>query len=168
VRRFNFLQYSDQQSPTIELMANPNVTVRSRGVMEKCTFCIQRVRAAGWQATKEGSRDIRDGEIVVACQQSCPTDALWFGDINDPKSKVSQLKRGPFTFGILTEYNTMPRVTYMARFKNPNAAMEGIDGQKPAILEGEHESEEPQDRAAGMESHEVGTQGEQPGQGGSR
>ncbi len=156
VRRFNFLQYSDQLSPTIELMANPNVTVRSRGVMEKCTFCIQRVTAAKWQATKEGSRDIRDGEIVVACQQSCPTDALWFGDINDSKSKVSNLKRGPFTYGILTEYNTMPRVTYMARFKNPNPKLEGIEGQKPAILEGEHQSEAPHDRGAAEGSHEAG------------
>ena len=155
VRRFNFLQYSDQQSPTIELMANPNVTVRSRGVMEKCTFCIQRIRSAGWQATKEGSRDIRDGEIVVACQQSCPTDALSFGDINDPKSKVSQLKRGPFTYGILTEYNTMPRVTYMARFKNPNPALEGIEGQKPAILEGEKEGEGTDEE---LQSHEAGDQ----------
>ncbi len=134
VRRFNFLQYSDQQSPVIQLMENPNVTVRSRGVMEKCTFCIQRVRAAGWQATKEGSRHIKEGEIQVACQQSCPTDALWFGDINDPNSKVSKLKRGPMTFGILTEYNTMPRVTYMTRFKNPNPVLETLPDQKPAIL----------------------------------
>jgi MoCo/4Fe-4S cofactor protein with predicted Tat translocation signal len=139
VRRFNFLQYSDQQSPVIELMSNPNVTVRSRGVMEKCTFCIQRVRAAGWQATKEDSRNIHDGEIQVACQQVCPTDALWFGDINDPNSKVSKLKRGPMTFGILTEYNTMPRVTYMARFKNPNPALESLPDQKPAILATEAE-----------------------------
>lgn len=139
VRRFNFLQYSDQQTPVIELMANPNVTVRSRGVMEKCTFCVQRVNAAKWQATKEGNRDVRDGEIVVACQQSCPTDALSFGDINDPNAKVSNLKRGPFTFGILTEYNTMPRVTYMARFKNPNPALADIPDQKPATLEGEVE-----------------------------
>ena len=152
VRRFNFLQYSDQQSPVIELMSNPNVTVRSRGVMEKCTFCVQRVNAAKWQAGKE-QRDVRDGEIVVACQQSCPTDALWFGDINDPNSKVSNLKRGPFTFGILTEYNTMPRVTYMARFKNPNKALEGIEDQKPAVLEGEHESE---GHDEGQGSHEAG------------
>ncbi|BCM89230.1 menaquinone reductase, iron-sulfur cluster-binding subunit [Abditibacteriota bacterium] len=141
VRRFNFLQYSDQQTPVIELMANPNVTVRSRGVMEKCTFCVQRVNAAKWQATKEGNRDVADGEIVTACQQVCPTDALWFGDINDPHSKVSNLKRGPFTFGLLTEYNTMPRVTYMARFKNPNPALVGIEGQKPATLAGEEEEE---------------------------
>jgi len=142
VRRFNFLQYSDQISPVIQLMENPNVTVRSRGVMEKCNFCIQRVRAADWQTKKEGSRDVRDGEIQVACQQSCPTDALWFGDINDPKSKVSKLKRGPFTFGILTEYNTMPRVTYLARFKNPNPAIEQLlADQKPATLQGEVETE---------------------------
>lgn len=157
VRRFNFLQYSDQQSPTIQLMSNPDVTVRSRGVMEKCTFCVQRVRAAGWQATKEGSRDIKDGEIQVACQQACPTDALWFGDINDPNSKVSHLKRGPFTFGILTEYNTMPRVSYLARFKNPNPKLAGIEGQKPAILESEHEGEGHDDS---LQTHEANDPGE--------
>ena len=157
VRRFNFLQYSDQQSPTIQLMANPNVTVRSRGVMEKCTFCIQRVRSANWQAIKENNRDIQDGEIQVACQQVCPTEALQFGDINDPHSKVSHLKRGPHTFGILTEYNTMPRVTYTARYKNPNLAMKGIKDQKPAVLGSEDEQNEaPQDRGAGEVAHEAG------------
>ena len=153
VRRFNFLQYSDQITPVAQMMANPNVTVRSRGVMEKCNFCIQRVTAAKWQAVKENSRDIRDGEIVVACQQVCPTDALWFGDINDPKSKVSNLKRGPFTFGILTEYNTMPRVTYMARFRNLNPKMAGIPGQKQPLFQGEHEE-------AGKEPEARGNKGE--------
>ncbi len=143
VRRFNFLQYSDQQTPVIQLMQNPDVTVRSRGVMEKCTYCIQRVTAAKWQAGKE-DRNIRDGEIQVACQQACPTNAIVFGDINDPKSKVSLLKRGPLSYGILTDFNTMPRTSYLARFKNPNPALEKLD--KPAILKsmvstGEHDSE---------------------------
>ncbi len=167
VRRFNFLQYSDQISPTIELMANPNVTVRSRGVMEKCTFCIQRVNAAKWQATKEDNRDVRDGEVVTACQQVCPTDALWFGDINDPNAKVSNLKRGPFTFGILTEYNTMPRVSYMARFKNPNPDLVKVMAdQEPATLEGEKEEEggEAPEGTAGQgkvnETHEAGNKKE--------
>ncbi|HEX8465801.1 MAG TPA: TAT-variant-translocated molybdopterin oxidoreductase [Abditibacterium sp.] len=138
VRRFNFLQYSDQQTPVIQLMANPDVTVRSRGVMEKCTYCIQRVRYATWQADKEDRR-VQDGEVQVACGQACPTDAIVFGDINDPNSKVSKLKRGPLTFGILTELNTLPRTSYLARFKNPNPALAKLD--PPAIMAGEHGSE---------------------------
>ncbi len=122
VRRFNFLQYSDQQTPVIQLMSNPDVTVRSRGVMEKCTYCIQRVNAAKWQAEKE-DRPIADGDIVVACQQSCPTGGITFGDINDPNSTVSKHKRGNLTFGILTEFNTLPRTSYTAKFKNPNPAL---------------------------------------------
>ncbi len=126
VRRFNFLQYSDQQTPVIQLMQNPDVTVRSRGVMEKCTYCIQRITAAKWQSGKE-ERRIRDGEIQVACAQACPTDAIVFGDINDPKSRVSQLKRGPLSYGLLTDLNTMPRTSYLARFKNPNPALAEVE-----------------------------------------
>jgi molybdopterin-containing oxidoreductase family iron-sulfur binding subunit len=161
VRRFNFLQYSDQQTPVIQLMANPDVTVRARGVMEKCTYCIQRITAAKWQAGKEGERRIRDGEIQVACQQSCPTDAIVFGDINDPNSKVSKLKRGPLTYGILTELNTLPRTSYLARFKNPNPALAGID--KPGFLTSEanlashdsdgHDSEGHAESAESASSH---------------
>jgi molybdopterin-containing oxidoreductase family iron-sulfur binding subunit len=138
VRRFNFLQYSDQQTPVIQLMQNPDVTVRSRGVMEKCTYCIQRVRYATQQADKE-DRLVQDGEIQVACAQACPTDAIVFGDINDPQSRVSRLKRGPLTFAILTELNTLPRTSYLARFKNPNPALAAID--KPAVMMGAHNSE---------------------------
>jgi len=129
VRRFNFLQYSDQQTPVIQLMSNPDVTVRSRGVMEKCTYCIQRVNAAKWQAEKE-DRPVRDGDIVVACQQSCPTGGITFGDINDPNSTVSKHKRGNLTFGILTEFNTLPRTSYTAKFKNPNPAVVAIDKEQ--------------------------------------
>ena len=128
VRRFNFLQYSDQQSPTIQLMANPSVTVRSRGVMEKCTYCIQRVKAAEWQAKKE-DRFIQDGDIIVACQQACPTNAIVFGDINDPNSEVSKLKRGDLTFGLLTELNTGPRTSYTAKIRNPNPALVALGAQ---------------------------------------
>ncbi len=137
VRRFNFLQYADQQTPVIQLMQNPDVTVRSRGVMEKCTYCIQRVNGAKWQAEKEG-RMVADGDIVTACQQVCPTDAIVFGDINDPESRVSKLKRGPLNFGILTDFNTMPRTTYLARFKNPNPL---IDWDRPAQMAGESETD---------------------------
>ena len=129
VRRFNFLQYSDQISPVIQLMHNPDVTVRSRGVMEKCTYCIQRVKAATWQAEKE-DRFIKDGDVIVACQQSCPTNAIVFGDINDPTSEVSQLKRGGLTYGLLTELNTGPRTSYTAKIKNPNPALIALN---PAI-----------------------------------
>ncbi|MBV9865537.1 MAG: TAT-variant-translocated molybdopterin oxidoreductase [Abitibacteriaceae bacterium] len=119
VRRFNFLQYSDQETPQIKLMKNPDVTVRSRGVMEKCTYCIQRVSEARIQAEKE-ERPIRDGEIVTACAQACPTDAIVFGNINDPNSRVSKLKVQPHNYGMLTELNTKPRTTYLARVFNPN------------------------------------------------
>jgi molybdopterin-containing oxidoreductase family iron-sulfur binding subunit len=151
VRRFNFLQYSDQQTPVIQLMQNPDVTVRSRGVMEKCTYCIQRVRYATQQADKE-DRLVADGEVQVACAQACPTDAIVFGDINDPKSRVSQLKRGPLSFGLLTELNTMPRTSYLARFKNPNPALASLD--KPAVLGGEHDSEGHSEKAHSEEHAE--------------
>ena len=139
VRRFNFLQYSDQISPTIQLMANPSVTVRSRGVMEKCTYCIQRVKAAQWQAEKE-DRFIQDGDIIVACQQACPTNAIVFGDINDPNSQVSRLKRGDLTFGILTHLNTGPRTSYTAKIRNPNPALVALNPKVygTEVREGEH------------------------------
>ncbi len=139
VRRFNFLQYSDQISPTIQLMANPSVTVRSRGVMEKCTYCIQRVKAAEWQAKKE-DRFVRDGDIITACQQVCPTNAIVFGDINDPNSEVSKLKRGDLTFGILTHLNTGPRTSYTAKIRNPNPALVALNPKLYGVevREGEH------------------------------
>jgi molybdopterin-containing oxidoreductase family iron-sulfur binding subunit len=140
VRRFNFLQYSDQQTPVIQLMQNPDVTVRSRGVMEKCTYCIQRVNYAKFQAEKE-ERRVRDGEILVGCQQACPTDAIVFGDINDPNSKVSQLKRGPLTFGLLTELDTMPRTSYLASFTNPNPDPALKDFQPSPMLGAGEEAE---------------------------
>ena len=142
VRRFNFLQYSDQQSPTIQLMANPSVTVRSRGVMEKCTYCIQRVKAAEWQAKKE-DRFIADGDIIVACQQACPTNAIVFGDINDPNSEVSKLKRGDLTFGLLTHLNTGPRTSYTAKIRNPNPALVALNPSiyGTEVRESAHEDE---------------------------
>jgi molybdopterin-containing oxidoreductase family iron-sulfur binding subunit len=124
VRRFNFLQYSDLESESLKLQRNPNVTVRSRGVMEKCTYCVQRISAARITAKKEG-REIRDGEIVTACQAACPTQAIVFGNINEPDSQVAKLKASPLNYGMLAELNTHPRTTYLAKLKNPNPELEG-------------------------------------------
>jgi molybdopterin-containing oxidoreductase family iron-sulfur binding subunit len=122
VRRFNFLKYTDDETPVLKLLRNPDVTVRTRGVMEKCTYCVQRISSARIEAKKEGRR-IRDGEIVTACQSVCPTRAIEFGDTSDPHSRVTQLKTTPLDYGLLTELNTRPRTTYLARVRNPNPAM---------------------------------------------
>jgi MoCo/4Fe-4S cofactor protein with predicted Tat translocation signal len=119
VRRFNFFHYSDYDTPALKPMRNPDVTVRTRGVMEKCTYCVQRINAAKITAERE-ERRVRDGEIVTACQQACPTDAIIFGDLNDPNSQVSQLKREPTNFTLLPNLNTKPRTTYLATIRNPN------------------------------------------------
>jgi molybdopterin-containing oxidoreductase family iron-sulfur binding subunit len=119
VRRFNWLQYADRESPSLKLGRNPDVTVRPRGVMEKCTYCTQRINAARIDSKKAGS-PIADGQIETACQQACPTQAIAFGNINDAESEVSKWKSSPLNYGILAELNTRPRTTYLARVKNPN------------------------------------------------
>jgi molybdopterin-containing oxidoreductase family iron-sulfur binding subunit len=123
VRRFNFLAFQDFDTPSLKLMRNPNVTVRSRGVMEKCTYCVQRINAAKIEAEK-ADRQVRDGEILTACQQACPTQAIVFGNINDPGSRVSKLKAEPRNYGLLADMNTRPRTTYLAKVKNPNPEIE--------------------------------------------
>ena len=123
VRRFNFLQYTDLESESLALQRNPHVTVRSRGVMEKCTYCVQRISAARISAKLDG-RDLADGDVVTACQSVCPTRAIVFGDLNDPSSRVAQLKASPLSYGLLTELGTAPRTTYLAQLRNPNPALE--------------------------------------------
>jgi MoCo/4Fe-4S cofactor protein with predicted Tat translocation signal len=123
VRRFNFRLYSDWETPSLFGMRNPNVTVRSRGVMEKCSYCVQRINAAKIDAEKQ-DRPLRDGDIVTACQQSCPSEAIVFGNINDPNSRVSKMKAKNLDYGLLEELNTRPRTTYQARLRNPNPEIE--------------------------------------------
>jgi molybdopterin-containing oxidoreductase family iron-sulfur binding subunit len=119
VRRFNFLLYSDYDTESLKFMRNPDVTVRSRGVMEKCSYCVQRIEAAKITADKE-NRAVRDGEIVTACQQACPTSAITFGNINDKASKVAQIKAKERDYQVLVDLNFRPRTTYTAGVINPN------------------------------------------------
>jgi molybdopterin-containing oxidoreductase family iron-sulfur binding subunit len=122
VRRFNFLSYADFESASLRMQYNPDVTVRSRGVMEKCTYCVQRIRAAQHDADA-GGPPIRDGDVLTACQAVCPTQAIVFGDVNDPTSRVATAKASPLNYSLLEELNTFPRTTYLAEIKNPNPAL---------------------------------------------
>ncbi len=120
VRRFNFLQFTGEASRDF---ANPDVTVRNRGVMEKCTYCIQRIQTARI-ATDAHGRTLRDGEVLTACQAACPTSAIVFGDINDPDSAVSRAKSDPRNYALLGELNTRPRTTYLAKRRNARAELD--------------------------------------------
>ena len=123
VRRYNFLLYSDFETESLKLMRNPDVTVRSRGVMEKCSYCLQRISAAKIEADKE-NRAIRDGEVVTACQQACPAQAISFGNINDKQSKVAKLQADERSYQVLADLNTRPRTKYVAAVTNPNPELE--------------------------------------------
>jgi molybdopterin-containing oxidoreductase family iron-sulfur binding subunit len=125
VRRFNFLDYTQGITELGKLQINPDVTVRSRGVMEKCTFCVQRINHAKIDAKREGRDRVHDGEITTACEQACPTRAITFGDLNDPKSRVAVRANSPLAYKMLEELNIKPRVSYLARVKNPNPDLEG-------------------------------------------
>jgi molybdopterin-containing oxidoreductase family iron-sulfur binding subunit len=122
VRRFNWFNYNANVSETEAMAKNPDVTVRARGVMEKCTFCVQRIRAAEIEAGISG-RPIRDGEFTTACAQACPTDAIIFGSFTDPASTVAQRGAEPRAYAVLHELGTEPRVRYLARITNPNPAL---------------------------------------------
>jgi molybdopterin-containing oxidoreductase family iron-sulfur binding subunit len=134
VRRFNFYLYSDYTTEILKLSRNPEVTVRSRGVMEKCTYCVQRINRARYAAERE-ERPIRDGEIVPACAQACPARAITFGNIGDEKSEVLKWRTDKRAYGLLTELGTRPRTTYLAEMTNPNAAAEPDSKARSA---GEH------------------------------
>jgi MoCo/4Fe-4S cofactor protein with predicted Tat translocation signal len=129
VRRFNFFLFQDWTTPQYKMMRNPDVSVRSRGVMEKCTYCIQRITEhridAETTSVREGKEiKIKDGELQTACQQSCPANAIVFGNINDPDSQVSKLKAQSRNYSLLGELGTRPRTTYLAEVRNPNPELE--------------------------------------------
>ncbi len=123
VRRFNFLLFQDWETPQLKMMRNPDVTVRSRGVMEKCTYCVQRINEHRIDSERE-DRKIEDGELQTACQQSCPANAIVFGNINDPNSRVAKLKSNPRNYSLLAGLNTRPRTTYLAEIRNPSEGLE--------------------------------------------
>jgi MoCo/4Fe-4S cofactor protein with predicted Tat translocation signal len=123
VRRFNFLRFQDWETPQLKLLRNPEVTVRSRGVMEKCTYCVQRINTVRIESENQ-NRPIRDGEIVTACEAACPTEAIVFGNANDPSSRVAKLKAQQRNYSLLGELNARPRTTYLAAVRNPNPELE--------------------------------------------
>jgi molybdopterin-containing oxidoreductase family iron-sulfur binding subunit len=132
VRRFNFFGYGNgqgygnQDAPTLTAQRNPEVSVRARGVMEKCTYCVQRISGARREAEKE-NRAIAEGEVVTACQAACPTRAIQFGNLRRPDSSASVLRREPQHYALLGHLGTRPRTTYLARVRNPNPALDGGD-----------------------------------------
>jgi molybdopterin-containing oxidoreductase family iron-sulfur binding subunit len=123
VRRFNFLQYSNQRHESLKALQNPDVSVRRRGVMEKCSYCVQRITRARIDAEKRGAR-IADGEMVTACQAVCPTVAIRFGDLNDPRADVVAAKASPLDYALLEELNTRPRTSYTTRVLNPDPELD--------------------------------------------
>lgn len=135
VRRFNFLDYTTERARRTEPLHNPEVTVRSRGVMEKCTYCVQRIAAARIAAEKE-NRPIRDGEVRTACEQACPAEAIVFGNLNDPESRVLRMKNQPLDYSMLGQLNTRPRTTYSAKLRNPHRELSARSAGETAISDG--------------------------------
>jgi Fe-S-cluster-containing dehydrogenase component len=124
VRRFNFFHYADFETPSLRLQYNPDVTVRSRGVMEKCSYCVQRIRHAQIDADRD-DRPIADGEVVTACQAACPAGSIAFGDLSNSAATVAKWQASPLNYALLAELGTRPRTTYLAAVRNPNPELEG-------------------------------------------
>jgi molybdopterin-containing oxidoreductase family iron-sulfur binding subunit len=123
VRRFNWFDYNAELSVTEKMVKNPDVTVRERGVMEKCTFCVQRIREAEISAGIAG-RPLRGDEVKTACQQACPTNAIVFGSLSERDSEMMQRRDEPRSYSVLEQLGTVPRVQYLARIRNPNPSLE--------------------------------------------
>jgi molybdopterin-containing oxidoreductase family iron-sulfur binding subunit len=151
VRRFNYFNFTkglkapDRQ--LVQLVVNPEVTVRSRGVMEKCTYCVQRIQNAKIEA-KNNQRPLRDGEIMTACQQACPAQAIEFGDLNNPQTRVARAHQDPRAYALLGELNVKPRTKYLARIRNPHPALAALEtpGHEEHDAGGGHQ-DEPQEAA---------------------
>jgi molybdopterin-containing oxidoreductase family iron-sulfur binding subunit len=125
VRRFNFFNFTKDTPDVLRLAMNPDVTVRARGVMEKCTYCTQRINRVAIDAKLAG-RERRDGDVKTACQQACPASAIEFGDLRDPSSRVALAKADPRNYALLGELNTKPRTTYLTKIRNPNPELEPV------------------------------------------
>jgi molybdopterin-containing oxidoreductase family iron-sulfur binding subunit len=119
VRRFNFFNYTKDTPDVLKMAMNPSVTVRARGVMEKCSYCTQRINRVKIDA-KIAGRAVQDGDVKTACQQACPTSAIQFGDLRDKESRVAKTKADPRNYALLDELNTRPRTTYLSKVRNPN------------------------------------------------
>ncbi len=134
VRRFNFLLFQDWETPQFKLMRNPDVTIRSRGVMEKCTYCVQRISERRIDAEREDTI-IKEGDLQTACQQSCPANAIVFGNLNDPNSQVNKWKAQPRNYSMLADLNTRPRTTYLAEVRNPNPELQETKAELTTSVE---------------------------------
>jgi molybdopterin-containing oxidoreductase family iron-sulfur binding subunit len=124
VRRFNWFDYTSAAPASVQAQRNPDVTVRGRGVMEKCTYCVQRISEARIAAEIDG-RKLRDGDVVTACQQACPGKAIVFGNVMEPDTEVSRQKADERNYSLLEEANTWPRTTYLARIETNPVGQEG-------------------------------------------